>query len=100
MPKAHADIALGVIVGSNVFNLLIISVPGLLGPLALDSEVFNRDWLFTLSLVKRALCLASAAQSAGIGTGTGELGRVAGVVLLGTYISYLTILVVAPDLAG
>ena len=63
--KGHADIALGAIVGSNVFNLLIVlPVPGLLGPLSLDSEVFNRDWLFTLSLaVIDALCLASAAQS-------------------------------------
>ena len=101
--KGHADIALGTIVGSNVFNLLIVlPVPGLLGPLSLDSEVFNRDWLFTLSLAVLLMLFAWQAQrkAAGIGIGTGELGRVAGVVLLGTYISYLTILVVAPDLAG
>ena len=101
--KGHVDIALGAIVGSNVFNLLIVlPVPGLLGPLSLDSEVFNRDWLFTLSLAVLLMLFAWQAQrkAAGIGTGTGELGRVAGVVLLGTYISYLTILVVAPDLAG
>ena len=101
--KGHADIALGAIVGSNVFNLLIVlPVPGLLGPLSLDSEVFNRDWLFTLLLAVLLMLFAWQAQrkATRIGTGTGELGRVAGVVLLGTYISYLTILVVAPDLAG
>ena len=101
--KGHADIALGAIVGSNVFNLLIVlPVPGLLGPLSLDSEVFNRDWLFTLSLALLLTLFAWQAQrkAVRIDTGTGELGRVAGVVLLATYISYLTILVLVPDLAG
>lgn len=101
--KGHADIALGAIVGSNIFNLLIVlPVPGLLGPLSLDSDVFNRDWLVTLSLALLLMIFAWHAQrkAAGNNMANGELGRVAGVVLLGTYISYLTILVMASDLAG
>ena len=101
--KGHADIALGAIVGSNIFNLLIVlPVPGLLGPLSLDSDVFNRDWLVTLSLALLLMIFAWQAQrkAAGNNMANGELGRVAGVVLLGTYISYLTILVMASDLAG
>ena len=101
--KGHADIALGAIVGSNIFNLLIVlPVPGLLGPLSLDSDVFNRDWLVTLSLALLLMIFAWQAQrkAAGNNMANSELGRVAGVVLLGTYISYLTILVMASDVAG
>jgi cation:H+ antiporter len=100
--KGHADIALGAIIGSNIFNLLIVlPVPGLLGPLSLDSAVFNRDWLFTLSLAVLLMLFAWQAQRKAMrhSTGAGELGRFAGVVLLGTYISYLTILLLASDLA-
>jgi cation:H+ antiporter len=100
--KGHADIALGAIIGSNIFNLLIVlPVPGLLGPLSLDSAVFNRDWLFTLSLAVLLMLFAWQAQRKAMrhSTGAGELGRFAGVVLLGTYISYLTILFLASDLA-
>jgi cation:H+ antiporter len=101
--KGHADIALGAIVGSNIFNLLIVlPVPGLLGPLSLKSDVFNRDWLFTLSLAVLLMLFAGLAQreAAHQSLATGELGRMAGVVLLGTYISYLTILVMASELTG
>lgn len=101
--KGHADIALGAIVGSNIFNLLIVlPVPGLLGPLSLKSDVFNRDWLFTLSLAVLLIIFAGLAQrkAAHQSLATGELGRMAGVVLLGTYISYLTILVMASELTG
>jgi len=101
--KGHADIALGAIVGSNVFNLLIVlPVPGLLGPLSLKSDVFNRDWLFTLSLAVLLMIFAGLAQrkAAHQSLATGELSRMAGVVLLGTYISYLTILVMASELTG
>lgn len=101
--KGHADIALGAIVGSNIFNLFIVlPVPGLLGPLSLDPDVFNRDWLFTLSLASLLIIFAWQAQrkAARNNRANGELGRVAGVVLLGTYISYLIILVMASDLAG
>ena len=101
--KGHADIALGAIVGSNIFNLLIVlPVPGLLGPLSLESDVFNRDWVFTLSLALLLIIFAGLAQRKGAhqSLATGELGRMTGVALLGTYISYLTILVMASELTG
>jgi cation:H+ antiporter len=43
--KGHADMAIGAILGSNIFNLLIVlPIPGLLGPLPLDASVYYRDW--------------------------------------------------------
>ena len=101
--KGHADMAIGAILGSNIFNLLIVlPIPGLLGPLPLDASVYYRDWVytaFTASLL--ALFMWQAQRSASRHQKTsGELSRFAGVVLLGTYITYLGILITAPDLAG
>jgi cation:H+ antiporter len=101
--KGHADMAIGAILGSNIFNLLIVlPIPGLLGPLSLDANVYHRDWLytaFTASLL--ALFMWQAQRSATRGQkASGELSRFAGVILLGTYITYLGILITAPDLAG
>jgi cation:H+ antiporter len=43
--KGQPDIALGNVIGSNMFNVLgVISVPGLLHPSALDAEVLTRDF--------------------------------------------------------
>ena len=101
--KGHADMAIGAILGSNIFNLLIVlPIPGLLGPLPLDASVYYRDWVytaFTASLL--ALFMWQAQRSASRHQkASGELSRFAGVVLLGTYITYLGILITAPDLAG
>lgn len=101
--KGHTDIALGAIVGSNIFNLLIVlPVPGLLGPLSLEANVFNRDWLVTLLTAVFLLLFIWRAQrrASTRGAANGELGRLAGVVLLGTYIGYLAVLITAPDLVG
>lgn len=101
--KGHADIALGAIVGSNIFNLLIVlPVPGLLGPLSLEADVFSRDWLVTLLTAGFLLLFVWQAQrkANNQGAANGELGRLAGVVLLGTYIGYLAVLITAPNLVG
>ena len=101
--KGHSDIALGTIVGSNIFNLLIVlPIPGLIASLSLSPDVINRDWLFTFVLAIFLLLFAWQAQrkAASHSSATGELGRVAGVVLLGTYVGYLTILITASDFAG
>jgi cation:H+ antiporter len=101
--KGHADMAIGAILGSNIFNLLIVlPIPGLLGPLPLDASVYYRDWLFTAFTASLlALFMWQAQRSASRHQkASGELSRFAGVVLLGTYITYLGILITAPDLAG
>ena len=44
--KGHHDIALGNIVGSNLFNLLaVMAMPALISPAELGPEVFNRDYI-------------------------------------------------------
>lgn len=49
--KRHHDIAIGNVLGSNIFNLLaVLAVPGLLSPGNFLPEVFYRDYLFMLAL--------------------------------------------------
>jgi cation:H+ antiporter len=58
--RGHHDIALGNIFGSNLFNLLaVMSVPGIISPLALEREVFYRDYM-AMSLLTVILVAAIA----------------------------------------
>ncbi|ALM91733.1 Inner membrane protein YrbG, calcium/sodium:proton antiporter [Alteromonas stellipolaris LMG 21856] len=49
--KGEDDLALGNIIGSNIFNLLaVLGMPGLISPGALDPDVYNRDMFVVLGL--------------------------------------------------
>ena len=44
--KGHHDMAIGNILGSNLFNLLaVMAIPGIIAPIELSPEVFYRDYL-------------------------------------------------------
>ena len=44
--KGHNEIAIGNVIGSNLFNLLaVMAVPGIMNPIGLDEQVFFRDYL-------------------------------------------------------
>lgn len=81
--KKEHDIAIGNILGSNMFNLLaVLSLPGLMGPEVVRGEVLNRDMPLMI-----AITLALFAMSYGFGR-TGRLGRLKGIVLIGVFIVY------------
>ncbi|WP_414829860.1 calcium/sodium antiporter [Alteromonas sp. H39] len=49
--KGEDDLALGNIIGSNIFNLLaVLGMPGLIAPGLLDPDVYNRDMWVMLGL--------------------------------------------------
>jgi cation:H+ antiporter len=49
--KGEDDLALGNIIGSNIFNLLaVLGMPGLIAPGILDPDVYNRDMYVMLGL--------------------------------------------------
>jgi len=49
--KGEDDLALGNIIGSNIFNLLaVLGMPGLIAPGLLDPDVYNRDMYVMLGL--------------------------------------------------
>ncbi|MDG2460131.1 MAG: calcium/sodium antiporter [Luminiphilus sp.] len=85
--KGHADMAIGAIVGSNMFNiLLVLAIPGFWGDLPLAQEVLHRDlvavFLTTLALALAALWSWNGKQ------GSGRLQRLTGFTLLSLYIAY------------
>ena len=84
--KGHHDIAIGNVVGSNIFNLLaVMSLPGLIQPIEFDAIVLWRDYgtmmLFTGALLAFAYLL-----------GRGKINRPEGCLLLCGYSGYLGLL--------
>ncbi|WP_239923556.1 calcium/sodium antiporter [Agaribacterium haliotis] len=82
--RGHHDIALGNIIGSNIFNLLaVMSIPGIIQPLAYDPEVFKRDYLAMAGLTLfLSVIIAFAFLSKNNKPG---FGRIAGGLLLLSY---------------
>jgi cation:H+ antiporter len=85
--KGHADMAVGAIVGSNMFNiLLVLAIPGLWDSLSLQSAVVSRD-MVAVFLTTLVLALAALWRWNGA-SGSGTLGRGTGLLLLSLYIAY------------
>jgi cation:H+ antiporter len=81
-------VALGNVVGSNIFNILgILGVTAAVSPIAVPAEIAGRDvWVMaaaTLALLAVALL------------GRRVLNRFGGVVFLGAYVAYTAWLVLA-----
>ncbi len=84
--KKEYDLALGNIIGSNIFNILgVMALPGLIRPGTFDSAVLTRDYPVMLGLTI-ALLIFSIAWRKGT---TGVLARVEGGLLLAAYIGYM-----------
>jgi len=101
--KGHHDMALGNIIGSNIFNILaVMSVPGLFNTPAMDTAVFWRDYTamagITLLLVAAiAVDYALRQKAATVDTpannrGVARLGRRIGSLLLMAYAAYYFLL--------
>jgi cation:H+ antiporter len=84
--KKEFDLAVGNIVGSNIFNILgVMALPGLIHPAGFETEVLTRDYPVMLGLTI-ALMIFSIAWRKGK---TGILGRFEGGLLLVAYIAYM-----------
>jgi cation:H+ antiporter len=89
--KGHHDIAIGNIIGSNIFNLLLVSgIPAIIQPLNMTQEVFYRDYLYMLGLT---LALCSMMIWGFTVKKDGIIGRVSGILLLILYAGYYTLLI-------
>lgn len=82
--KGEHDIAIGNVVGSNIFNLLaVIGIAGIIKPLeAISPEVLHRDWpaMMLLSVVLLIMALGFKRQ--------GRINRIEAVLLLLMYVAY------------
>jgi cation:H+ antiporter len=86
--KGEHDIALGNILGSNMFNTLaVVGIAGSISPMSVPAEVMSRDVL-TMSLLTISLFVFG--YRAG---GPGRINRVEGALLLSAYVAYTTYLV-------
>jgi cation:H+ antiporter len=86
--KGEHDIALGNVLGSNLFNTLaVVGIAGAIHPLAVGPELFNRD-----ILVMAALTLSLFVIGYGF-RGPGRINRIEGSLLLACYMGYTTYLV-------
>lgn len=88
--KGEYDIAIGNVVGSNMFNLLaVIGIAGVIHPIpAIDPEFLTRDWIAMM-----ALTLAMLFMAFGWKGHQGRINRLEGLVLLLGFVAYNTYLV-------
>jgi cation:H+ antiporter len=85
--KKEPDIAIGNIIGSNMFNLLVVfGIPGLMSPHTVDPAILERDFPFMIGLSILFFITAYGFK------GEGRINRFEGGVLLGGYISYMVVL--------
>lgn len=87
--KGQADLALGNILGSNLFNtLVVVGIAGVISPFSVPPEILDRDiivvGLFTVSLF--VVCFSFK--------GTGIINRLEGTLLLAAYVGYTAWLIV------
>ena len=90
--KGHHDIAIGNVIGSNIFNLLLVmGIAPAIQPLALEAAVFSRDFL-AMAAICLALGLAMLVSYCRSSDNRGQLGRAIGIVLLMLYAGYYSLL--------
>ncbi len=85
--KNEPDIAIGNVIGSNMFNLLaVLGIPGIIRPDAVDPAVLSRDMPVMVGLTIALLVMAWGFR------GEGRINRFEGALLLACYIGYQTLL--------
>jgi len=85
--KNEHDIAIGNIVGSNLFNTLgVLAIPGLLAPSPLVEGIMERDIPILFTLTMTLFIMAYGFR------GHGRINRIEGSILLSTFCGYQTLL--------
>lgn len=87
--KNQHDIAVGNIVGSNMFNsLAVMGIPGLIYPSAMDAGVLTRDIPIVFILTMALVIMAYGFK------GHGRINRIEGAILLTCFVGYQVLLYV------
>ena len=83
--KGEHDIAIGNVVGSNMFNILaVIGIATIIAPMnGIPVEVLNRDWIVMFALTVALLVMAYGFRSK-----EGKITRFEGMILVVCYIAY------------
>lgn len=87
--KGEHDIALGNVLGSNLFNTLaVVGIAGTIHPIAAGPEVLNRDMLVMAALTLSLFILGFRFRGA-----LGRINRIEGALLLACYAGYTLYLI-------
>ncbi len=85
--KKEHDIAIGNVIGSNMFNLLaVLGLPGVIHPHLVDPQVLERDYPVMIGFTVALFVMAYGFR------GVGRINRFEGGVLLAAYAGYLILL--------
>lgn len=91
--RGHHDIALGNVIGSNIFNILaVMSVPALFSPLTMEPAVFSRDYIAMAGLTGFLVCWIGFEFLRRRDKNRAGLGRGLGICLLAAYAAYYFLL--------
>ena len=83
--KKETDISIGNLIGSNIFNIMaVIGITAMVKPLAVEPEVNNFDMWWVLAIAAVLLPMMIIGK---------RIGRFKGFLLFGTYVVYITLLV-------
>lgn len=86
--KGEHDIALGNIIGSNLFNTLaVVGIAGAIHPMVVAPEVLSRDILMMAALTVLLFVMGYGFR------GAGRINRIEAVVLLSCYVGYTAYLI-------
>jgi cation:H+ antiporter len=88
--RGHTEIAVGNVIGSNLFNLLaVMAIPGLIRPETLDAHVLPRDYtaMTALTLLLAAAVYLGRLRKRGL-PGHSYMGRSAGMLFVAIYALY------------
>lgn len=81
--KNEPDLAIGNVIGSNLWNLLaVLTIPGLLAPGPVAAEVLQRDIPVMLGLTLALYAMGRGARA------HGDINRIEGGLLLASFIAY------------
>jgi len=86
--KNEPDIAIGNVIGSNMFNILaVLGIPGIISPGPVDPAVMSRDMPVMIGLTVALFLMAYGIRGRG-----GRINRGEGLLLLAAYAGYQTLL--------
>ena len=87
--QGNSDIAIGNVVGSNIFNVLwILAISAIVAPIAVTPANHKRDVPITVAVTLLVILLCMSRTLFGLGQGDG-LSRVEGVILLLLVVAYI-----------
>ncbi len=86
--KNEHDMAIGNIIGSNLFNILgVLALPGLILPSVIETSVLTRDYLIMAGLTVMLYLMSTLFKSE-----RKVIGRIEGAILLSCFIGYMGLL--------